>query len=272
MPSATLKDAWAHFRLHPQCTSLADCGILRNSRTSKTPGGESLHQAMETRKESLNRQMTRLSGGNRAETRALGFNFTDSAYWKNKPSPKLSKEEKVAKGPVGSQTTVQHLVFFLLAHVLYDQDKLAVSFHSGLDELRGMVPQVFFEKVTGWLFNKRHCRHSFWASSMTKQVAGKAALLTGDARSLFLVLIVSACNHRAMIEESDAIASEGYSPETKTKVFGALMRHGRWLASPRDYPVSSGTAYRCGLSGEDGLAPLVNKVINLSLGVFSCQL
>ena len=126
------------------------------------------------------------------------------------------------------------------------------------------------EKVQKWLIGKRHCTHHDKRSAATQTVESHLeALQTPEQKLLYVLLVVSACNHRSMYQAWFDIARQ-YSPNNfdagglRNEIFQCLGKVG-WLASPKRYPVSAASAYECNLPrGSGTLLRLRLKVAELT--------
>ena len=112
-------------------------------------------------------------------------------------------------------------------------------------------------------------------SDATDKVVRLAAELPcGTSKLLFITLVVSALNHRTVYDDFARItraASEVHDFDIQwisREVSCVLQKFGRWVADPKKYPVSTGTAYRVWKLPKADLPALVANVDNLTLGYF----
>ena len=194
------------------------------------------------------------------------------------------KQSRKVSGGSGLSDYSEEMLLFSVLHLLYDS--------TTAQHFRALVPRVCVHlgwdgddeivcNIILWMHERRHCRYN-WRRSDATQIVQKllSHLKQPVQRYLFLTLIVCACNHRRCYFRWFQIAhalplrprSEFRMEEIIYEVEDVLFSES-WLAMPREYPVSSATAYRVGLSNlppdkADRHATLIRRVTLRVLQIF----
>ena len=159
----------------------------------------------------------------------------------------------------------EEMLLFSILHILYDSvtdRQFQHLVHQVLDSMgHGLdlgAHQVADDMVR-WLYLFRHCRYHWRRSDATQLVQDLLYRLTDRRRQmLFLALVLCGCNHRRCYQAwyaiacaiPDAIVDWTFAMDcTLLRLVEDVLLGERWLAMPRQYPVSAATAYRAGIGG-----------------------
>ena len=211
-----MSQAWGKFKNDPTIMSLHGCGIQNSDKIVKSEAYKSLKEAMKLRKLDAQERRKKMAGCSRQELRALGHSFDDHAYTSPVvPSPSTRWLKSTVVVPKSTEYSMEQFLYFLLCHMIYDsveRETWEIIMKDVAEELG--IDKSYCTKVEMWMVGKRHCRFSDWRSDATDKIHFLVDQLPSFPQQiLFVVLVVSACNHRSVYVSFFNIAST-YSPDT----------------------------------------------------------
>ena len=269
----TIQGAWDLFNKDHTIVTLEACGLRNSDRVARSKPVLALKQAIKRRKLDGEERVKKMHGCARKDLRNAGFKFANATY-----SPSASSTACRSRAPAGTAARAEtsypetKFLYFLIDHMVCDSVPLP-TWHNVMRSVASELNMeaAYCTKVERWMLGKRHCRYADWRSDATKTVLTYVQQLEGCTRKLlFVLLVVSACNHRDTFHRFYELAAKlpEETPDLKLlrlDILAAIGDQG-WLAQPRRYPVSAATAYNCGLpKHERSHARLREKVADLTM-------